>query len=425
MENNIKNRFTKNASWLIIGRIIQLGLTFITTTLIARYLGPAEYGTITHTYAYVALFVQICALGTNEIIVKELLDNKDRNDEIVGSILLTRFICSGLSILILYLFVRNISKDITFISVTFLQSISLLFQSFECITYFYQSKLEANKTSLINIISYTLTSLFRIYGLITKKDINWFAFAVSLDFIVLGVLLLTTYLKNGYKLKFSFDLTKQLFNKSKHYLFANIMVVIYSQIDKIILGNMICEEAVGWYGAATQLCNAWPFVLIAIIDSASPIIIELFNKDKELFKQKLKQLYASIFYIGVFVALIFTLFSDLIINIVFGAEYINASVPLKIASWSTIFAYFGVSRTIWLQCNNKLKYEKNIALTGAIVGIILSFIFISLFGIDGAALSLTLTQIITNFVCVYMIKETRENAVLLFDAIRLKGVFNK
>ena len=82
------------------------------------------------------------------------------------------------------------------------------------------------------------------------------------------------------------------------------MVAIYGQADKIILGNFLDDRAVGLYSAATQLCNAWPVVLIAIIDSASPIIIELYSSDKTMFKKKLKQLYAAIFYIGVAVAVV-------------------------------------------------------------------------------------------------------------------------
>ena len=32
-----------NASWIMIGRIFQLALTFVTTMLVTRYLGPGEY----------------------------------------------------------------------------------------------------------------------------------------------------------------------------------------------------------------------------------------------------------------------------------------------------------------------------------------------------------------------------------------------
>lgn len=422
MERNISSRFAKNASWMLAGRIVQMGLTFITTLYIARYLGPSEYGSITHTYSYVAFFVQVSALGMNEIIVKELIDHKEKNDEIIGTMVVMRMIVALLSIATLYIISNIVYKSSILLVLTMLQSISLVFQTFDCITYFFQSKLLAHKTSKINMTAYTLTSIFRVIGLLIKRDVKWFAFAVSLDYIVIAVLLLFVYFKEGHRFNFSKDTGKYLLSRSWHYLFANIMVAIYGQADKIILGNMLDDRAVGLYSAATQLCNAWPVVLIAIIDSASPIIIELFNTDKAAFRKKLKQLYASIFYIGVAVAIVFTLFSNLIIGIVYGADYSEASILLKICSWNTIFAYFGVSRTIWMQCENKLKYEKSISLVGVIVNIILNIVLIKAYGAIGAALALTLTQFITNFVTVFAIKETRENAQLIVEAVCLKDV---
>ena len=419
----VNNAFVRNASWMVIGRVVQMALTFVTTFLIARYLGPTDYGSITYTFSYVAFFVQICALGTNEIIVKELIDNKEKNSEIVGTMIIFRFIASLLSIFVIYLISTIVYKNSLLVILAILQSLSLMFQSCEIITYFYQSRLLANKTAKINIIAYSLTSIFRIICLIINIDVKWFAFAVSLDYIMIAVLLVITYLKDGNKFSFSIEIGKQVIGKSWHYLFANILVAIYSQTDKIFLGKIINEEAVGYYSAATQLCNAWPFILIAIIDSASPIIIELNKTDKEKYRKRIKQLYATIFYIGVAVALIFTLFSDLIISIIYGPEFGASSNILKIVSWNTIFAYFGVSRAIWMQCENKLSFEKNIALIGAIVNVILNYVLIKLIGINGAAIALTLTQIITNFVSICLLKQTRENGKLLIEAITLKDVF--
>ena len=72
---------------------------------------------------------------------------------------------------------------------------------------------------------------------------------------------------------------------------------------------------------------------------------------------------------------------DLAISIVYGAEYAPAAVPMKIYAWSTAFSYLGVSRTIWMQCNNKTKYEVHIALFGAITSVVLNFLLIRSFGI--------------------------------------------
>ena len=424
MGNNIKKRFAKNASWIVIGRVFQLVLTFVTTMLVARYLGPEKYGTITYTYSYVALFLPLCTLGMNDIVVKELLDNKDKNNEILGSIFVLRFISSLLSIGFIYIVISLLNNNPVFTYIAFLQSLSLVFQIFDSIIYFYQSQLLAKKTGIIFVIAYLLTAVFRITGLVIKRNTAWFAFAVSLDYLVVSILLLIRYFIDGNRLTFSINSCKKLLKRSSHYIFSGLMIVIYSKADNIILGNMIDETTVGYYSAATTLCNAWPFLLTAIIDSASPIIIDTYKENKKEYEKKIKQLYASVFYIALVVAILITLLSKVIVNILYGQNYMATVTPLRIVCWSTIFAYLGVARASWMQCENKLKYEATLSFLGAVTNVVLNIVLIKHYGIIGAAFALLLTQFITNIVYVYLIKETRPNAKLILNAIMLKDIKN-
>lgn len=423
MKEKMNSRFAKNASWIMVGRVFQLVLTFVTTFLVSRYLGPTKYGTITLTYSYVSLFLPLCTLGMNDIAVKSLLDNKNNNGEILGSILVLRFISSILSIGFIYIIVKLVFNNPVFIYVALLQALSLVFQIFDTIIYFYQSQLLAKKSGIIYAIAYVITAVFRIIGLLIKRDIAWFAFAVSFDYLVVSIMLLYVYFKDGNSLSFSLDTARGLIKRSAPYIFSNIMIVIYSKADTIILGEFIDETSVGYYSAATTLCNAWPFLLVAIIDSASPIIIDTYKNNKQEAYKKIKQLYAAVFYISIIVAIGITILSNFIINTLYGEAFMEAAKPLRIVCWSTIFAYLGVSRTAWMQCENKLKYEVTLSLLGAIVNVISNLILIKAYGIVGAAIALLLTQFLTNVVFVYLIKDTRENAKLILNAIILKDIF--
>lgn len=421
-----KNSFLKNASWIMVGRLIQLMLTFVTTMLVTRYLGPAEYGKLTYIFSYIQFFIPVCTAGMNDIVVKKLIDNEKRNDEIMGTILGIRLFFSLVSVICSIGIVAAFNNESIFVNIALLQSLSLVFQSFDTIMYFYQSKMLAHKSGLIYALAYIISSLFRIALIVLKKDIRWFAFAMSFDYIVLATMLIVLYFSDNNRLFFSFDMAKDLLKSSKHYAFASIMVVLYGKVtDILFLGKIVNETAVGYYGAVSTLCNAWPFVLIAIIDSANPMIISSFNSDRNSFNRRIKMLYASVFYISVFVAIFVCLFSDIIIKIVYGTDFLPGSTAMKIYSWSIVFAYIGVARTAWIQCYQKTKYETVISLIGAIVSIISNYYLIHWFGINGAAISALITQFITNFAIQYIIKDTRENARLIVDAIFLKGVFDK
>ncbi len=415
-----------NASWIMIGRIFQLVLTFITTMLVTRYLGPTEYGKITYVYSYIQLFLPLCALGMNDIVVKELVDNRERNDEILGTMIVLRLIASAISMLCSVLLVATLNDGKAYIIIASLQSIGLMFQSFDGIMYFYQSRLLSKKSGLVYALSYVITSILRIIGILLKQDYRFFALTMSLDYVIIAILLITVYRRDGHGFKVSWPMAKKLLGKSRYYIFAGLLVVIYGKVtDTLLLGKMVNETSVGYYAAATTLCNAWPFVLTAIIDSLSPVIIDTYKNDRLSFEKKLKQLYAMIFYIAILAAVMITLLSYPIIMIIYGAEYIEASVPMKIYAWSTAFSYIGVARTIWMQCKDKTRYETAISLIGAITSIVLNYFLIKAFGLIGAAMAAVLTQLITNFLCLFAMKDVRENAKLIADAILLKGVFDR
>lgn len=415
-----------NASWIMFGRIFQLGLTFITTMLVTRYLGPTEYGKLNYVYSYIQFFIPLCAMGMNDIVVKQLVDNRDKNDEILGSIIVIRVIASVVSMFCAIVLVSTFNQSKHYIVIALLQSFSLLFQSFECMMYFYQSKMISQKSGTAYALAYIISSIFRVFAIITKKDIRWFAFAMSFDFMMVAILLLRFYFKDGNKLKFSFTMASHLLKNSYHYIIAGILVVIYGKVtDILLLGKMVDETTVGYYSAATMLCNAWPFVLTAVIDSLSPTIIETHKVDEELFKTKLRQLYAIIFYVSMIAAVGICVLANPIISIAYGPEYMQSVVPLRIFAFSTAFSYIGVSRTIYMQCSNTTKYETVISLFGAIISIAGNYLLIKYYGIIGAASAAVLTQFLTNFVFLFMMKETRENAKLILDGIMLNGVYHK
>ena len=419
-------KFLTNASWILIGRVVQLGLGFVMAMMITRYLGPTEFGRNTYVYSYIQLFLPVCALGMNDILVKTLLDNKTESDQIMGTVIVLRllvsFVCMACSVAL----VSILNDGVLYRQIAMLQCLTLAFYSFDSLIYFFQANLLSKKVGISLALAYSISAVYKTLCIIFKKGILWFAFVNSMDYIALAAVLLYTYYKNGYKLVFSSAWVKPLLKRSSYYIIAGILVVIYGKVtDIFLLGKLVDNTNVGYYGSAITLCNAWPFVLTAIIDAANPMIIDLYDKDRELFRRRVKQLYCAVFYVAIAAALAILVVGDLVVYIVYGKDYMPAAIPLKIYSFSTAFAYLGVARVAWMQCENKTRYETLIALFGAVVNVSLNYILIKQFGIKGAAIAAVLTQFLTNFVFLLLMKETRENAKLIWEAILFRGVLNK
>lgn len=289
----IKNKFirskeARNAGWLISGRVVQMVLSFFVSILTARYLGPSNYGTISYAGAYVAFFTSFCSLGINYVIIKDFVDHSDEQGKTIGTTIVLRFISATLSSLMIIGVVSIIDKgEQTTLIVSALCSVALIFQAFDTINFWFQSKYQSKVTSIATLVAYVTTSAYRIILLVAGKSVAWFAFANSIDHICLGILLYLIYKRNnGPKLSFSWNKGKQLLGKSYHYILSGMMVAIYAQTDKLMLKQMMDETSVGYYSLASTINLMWVFILQAIIDSMYPTIMRLHKESKIGFEKK-------------------------------------------------------------------------------------------------------------------------------------------
>lgn len=420
-----KSKEATNASWLITGKVFQMILSFVISIFTARYLGPSNYGIINYASAYVAFFTSLCTLGINSIIVKDFLNNPEDQGVTIGTTLVLRAISSLLSSLMIISIVSIVDKgEPVTIAVSFMCSLSLFFQIFDTINYWFQSRYESKVTAIVTLIAYIVTSVYKIVLLILGMNVVWFAFATSIDHICLAILLLLTYKQhNGPVFKFSLKKGKELLTQSYHYILSGMMVAIYGQTDKLMIKQMLDSTSVGYYSLASTINSMWVFVLAAFIDSFVPTIMN-YHKDgnTEQFKRKNRQLYAIVIYMSVFVSICMLSFGRFVIVLVYGKEYEPAASILNIICWYTIFSYLGVARNAWIVCENKQKYLKYMYLSAAVINIVLNYFLIPVWGANGAAIASLITQICTSMVLPSLIRDMRPNIKLMIDAFLLKNI---
>lgn len=423
--NFLKTKETKNALWLIGGRVAQMVLSLFIGVLSARYLGPANYGLINYATSLVSFFMSFCTLGINSIIIKDFYDHPDEEGTTIGTTIVMRLLSSLCSavLIISISFVLDYGEWET-ILIVILCTVSLLFHVLDTIKFWFQYKYKSNVTAIAIFVAYLATSIYKIVLLILSKSVFWFAFATSVDYIVLGVLLFIFYrIHKGPKLKFSWEKGKSLLSVSYHYILSGLMVSIYNKTANLMLKHMLDEEAVGYYSTAVAICSMWTFVLTAIIDAMYPTIIKSFDEGEEAFNKRNRQLYAIVFYVSTIVSILFTVFGRFGILILYGEAYLPAATPLAVVTWYTAFSYFGVARNAWMVCYKKQKYLKYMYIFAAIINVAFNIIFIPLWGATGAGFASLVTQVFTSVILPYCVKDLRPNAKLILEAIMLKKVF--
>ncbi len=418
------NKTLRNSGWLIGGKVAQMAISLVVSLLTARYLGPSNYGLINYASSYTAFFTAFCNLGITSLLVKEFVDHPEDEGLAIGTALGLRAMSSVLSALTIMAIVCVVDRDEpTTILVVALCSLGLVFTVFNTFNYWFQRHLKAKYTAIATFLAYLITAIYRLVLVISGKSVVWFAAATSVDHVCFAVLLVWFYKQNkGQGLRFSWKYGMQLLSRGKHFILSALMVSIYGQTDKMMLKQMLDLTETGFYSTATAINTMWCFVLTALIDSLQPSVLEAHKSgDEELFKKKNRQMYAVVFYISMGVAVLFNVFAELVIYILYGKDYLPAAMPLRIVSWYTAFSYLGVARSSWIVSKNRQRHLIKIYATAAIGNVALNYLLIPLWGASGAALASLIAQILTGFVLPFFIKDLRENSLLMLEGFLLKG----
>lgn len=417
-----RNSTTKNAMWIISCKVIQALLGMIVSMMSARYLGPSNYGLISYAASIVAFVLPIVQLGFRSTLVNEIIDNPDKEGEIMGTSVFFCLLSAVVCIIGVCSFVCAInSNEPVTLAVCALYSLSLLTQAIEMIQYWFQAKLIAQYISLTGLVAYVIVTIYKLYLLITQKSIYWFAVSNAIDYFIIAVVLIVFYCKlSKQKLSISVYRFYKMFAKSKYFIISSLMVTIFAQTDKIMLKNMLSEESVGIYSAAVTCAGLTSFVFAAIIDSFRPTIFEKKKLSENDYEKSLISCYSVVIYLSLIQSFVFTMFSSLIINILYGSEYIKSAEVLSLVVWYTTFSYLGPIRNIWILAENKQKYLWIINLSGAMMNVMLNIVFILLWGVMGAALASLMTQFFTNVIVGFIIKPIRYNNYLMIKGCNPK-----
>lgn len=420
----MKNKYIGNSVWIIAGKIIQALIAFLVGAITARYLGPSNYGIINYVAAYVTFFSCIANLGMNSTAVNEILVSPDDTGKIIGTMTLAKFISSMMSAILVVGIVAVVDHgDNAVILVAAIYSSYLVFQSFQTFAYWYQARLQSKVTALVSVVAYIVMSVYKIALLVAKANIYWFAFSMSVDVIIIAIGLFVLYKKhNGPKLEVSWEMFKDIFARSRPFILAGLIQIIYTKTDTVMLKHFLDTAEVGIYTCASTLVGYGGLIMIGVTDSARPAVITAKKQSDELYARRVRQIFGITIIAGVFIGVGFTVFATPAVAIVYGKAYMGATLPMIILAWNSLLIYLTTVRNIWIVCENKQKYTIVFCALGATINILINCCLIPVLGASGAAIATTIAQLISGIIAPCLFKETRVVLKYMGEAICFRNV---
>jgi len=414
-------RYFKNTSWLFAEKVLRVIVGLFVGIWVARYLGPEQFGLFSYAQSFVGLFAVIASLGIDGIVVRDLVKDESRRDELIGTAFWLKVMGAFGVLIILAIAITFTSNDIYTNTLTFIIASAVIFQSFNVVDFYFQSKVMSKFVVYANIISLFLSSMIKIALILIEAPLIAFAWVILFDSVILAFGFIYFYVKNTSmlslkNLKFRSESAILLLKESWPLLLNGIVVSIYMKIDQVMLKEMVNVEAVGQYAAAVRLSEAFYFIPMVIASSVFPGIINAKRHSEELYYARLQKLYVLMVWMAIAIALPMTFLSDWLVNVLYGSQYSQAGSVLMMHVWAGVFVFLGVASGKWFITENLQILSFWRTFNGMVINVVLNYILIPNYGIQGAAVA----TIGANFMAAFMFdlfnKKTKQTFYMKLNA---------
>ncbi len=406
----------KGSSFVLIGSLISSFLLLLFSILIARFYTKNDLGIFTLAFSFLQLFSTIGALGITKGVTRNIAYYKGKKnykilpDIIFSSIILT-FIVSSIMAVILFIsssyIAENIFHESSFKLPLMIFSIAIPinnlinifvsvfrgFNNIKPIVYFQQ------------ILQNLLFFLFLISLIISNAAFIYVFYLYLASLSVTCLILIIYALKNKSKLdilsnvKISFSQAKPLLLFSLPLLAAALLNTSTNWVNNLMLGGLKTAAEVGLFKVAGIITGFIGFPIGILLVLYMPVVSNLFGSNKI---NEIKRIYSVltkwICFLTLPLFIFLFIFSDLVIGAMYGKEYIIAANTFRILSVATIITNFAGPNGATLVSIGKPRFVMYSILVASIINIVLNIILIPPYGIEGAAISVTIALLSFNII---------------------------
>lgn len=378
-------------------QLLRMSTGLLVGIWIARYLGPEKFGVFSYALAFVAIFGSIAKLGLDGIMVRNLVNDPQKQAVYLGTAFWLKLTGALVSIAVLIFAMQLTSNDDTTNLYIIIIASGIIFQSFDVIDFYFQSKVLSKFVSLSKMSQLLLSSLFKVYLVLIGADLIWFVVISVVDQFILAVALVYVYSKQkdeAFYFQFEKAIAKELLSSARPLIISSIMVSIYSSIDRVIIKEMLGVQEVGLYVAATRLTTSLYFIPMLLTNSLFPAILNAKKHSDHIYKRRLSKFYKSMLIMGLFVCVVISCFSISIIHFLYGNQYVGSSQVLQIYIWIFLIICFSSIFGKWLLSEGLLYLMPRFTFMAIVVNIISCFLLIPMWSIRGAAIAALVSQVI-------------------------------
>jgi O-antigen/teichoic acid export membrane protein len=268
-----ESSIARNAGWMVLGQGSGFLLQSIYFILIARLLGPSEYGLYAGAFALTSILGQYSAMGSGTLFLRYVSADRRQFSVYWGNILVTTTVASIAIVAVLGLASGKAlgqgTRAITLLAAVancfcfqITASAARVFQTFE------QLRVTAALT-LANNFARTLAAGAMLIALHRANAYQWSVATVALSLLTAMASVLVVTARFG-RPRVSLAQVRRNLLEGFGYSFASSTATAYNDIDKTMLSHYGMNAANGVYSMAYRIIDVATIPILAIREAAMP-----------------------------------------------------------------------------------------------------------------------------------------------------------
>lgn len=424
--NNSLGLLAKTSVIVFIGVMLSKLFTYIYKIIIARYFNPEVYGLFNFSLMIISILVAVAAFGMPDGLLRFV--SYDRKNKNLGnsrylfsiSMKITLFASIILGIL-LYFFAEFISISIFnkpgLVIYLKVFSITLPFLS---VTSIYLSVVRAfEKINTYSLVQNIIQTGIRLILIVLLLIIGLNTSSILLSYLI-GIIFVTfiSYFvckKFIERLKASKEISEKEKVKLKSEFFAYSWPIVFLSIigsllywiDSFVIGYYMDAADIGFYNVAFTLVGLLGIAPELFMQLFLPLVVKEYAKRKfSLIQEISKQIAKWILIINIPIFIIMIIYPGVIINVLFGADYLSAEMPLRLLAIGSMFSATFISLlNNLLSMKGKSKLLLMNTLFIALFNFILNVVLVPKYGLNGAAFATMISWFLFGFILLFQVKK--------------------
>ncbi len=416
-ENIHFKEIIKGSGLILSGKIMATGLGVISSLIIARYYGPDVMGIVAIINSVVAIVLIFGSMGMNTAILRlipEYIEKYSIDDawSVYKKVLYTVLLLSALYGVCVFLaspwiaislFNLEILRSFFTIAAIFIPLMAVNSLNSETLRALQCKKRYALVQWLAALVNVTLLLLatFLFYHRYNPVYILFCVTAIMTPVLFWLVHSPFRLAKQG-KPKIT---TREIFVLSFPMFLTSVMHLVIGRTDIIMLGAMTSAREVGVYNVALKLALLTSFILVSVNAMLAPKFSQLFHAGKlDELKMVARNCARLIFYATLPIIVIYLFFGNYILAL-FGKDFVSGRTALFFLIGGQFVNSAAGSVGYFLDMTGHQKVFQYIVMFGAVLNIMLNFLLIPHFGINGAAFASMISIATWNIMAAVAIKK--------------------